>query len=63
MEPLLTLRDLAARWGIAYNTVNQRKFQGKLPEPDVTVERSPAWFVSTIEKYEEDNHGVGSGSA
>ena len=52
----LTLHDLAVRWGLKYNTILQRRHQGKLPEPDAMVGRTPAWLPETIEQWESNGH-------
>lgn len=54
---LLTLQDLADRWGTDYNTIKVWKHRGKLPKPDQVLGRTPVWKESTIKRM-EDNGGL-----
>lgn len=52
---LLTLKELAERWNVEYGTVRQWRARGLLPEPDLTVANSPAWYEKTIDTVEVVN--------
>lgn len=57
---LLSLQDLADRWGVSYDAVKMRKSRGQLPEPDLTFGKSPVWSEETIAKLEATNGHTGA---
>lgn len=59
--PILTYADLAERWGMEENTLRQWRFRGKLPEPDLVVGNSPAWYEKTIAELEAQDGQTGKG--
>ena len=50
---VLTMKDLAERWGKSYINIRVMRTRGKLPPPDLDLPHSPAWFVETIEAMED----------
>lgn len=58
---LLTLKDLADRWGEEYNTVKQWNHRGKLPKPDMILSGRPGWTEETIRNMEAQDGGIGTG--
>lgn len=59
MMALLTYDDLSERWGVKTATLMVWKHRGKLPEPDIIVGQSPAWYEDTIAKLEAQNGHTG----
>lgn len=57
---LITMRDLAERWGKSYGYVRLMRARGRLPEPDQIVAKSPVWYESTITELEDKNGHPGS---
>jgi len=54
-DPIYTLKDLAERTGIEYNTLRQWKLRGHLPAPTFTIGQSPAWSGKKIEDWLASN--------
>lgn len=50
-DPVYTLKDLADKTGITYNTLRQWKLRGRLPAPTYTLGQSPAWSGKKIEDW------------
>lgn len=59
-DPVYTLKDLADKTGIAYNTLRQWKNRGHLPKPTYTIGQSPAWTGKPIEEWLESNPQLGA---
>lgn len=49
-EPL-GITELAAMFGRKRRTVEAWRYQGLLPQPDVTVGQSPGWYPSTLRAW------------
>lgn len=54
---ILSYKDLSQRWGITVSTLRQWKQRGKLPDPDLLVGKSPAWYEETIQTMEDNGYG------
>ena len=50
VEPLLTVRDVAARLDVSTMTIYRWRAAGRFPAPDVAIGRH-RWLVSTIEGW------------
>lgn len=51
MNDLVALAEIAARLGVASQTVYQWRWRRKLPRPDLVVSGRPIWHWSTIEAW------------
>ena len=52
-RPLLTRKDIAARYGVSLRTVDRWHREGKLPAP--TWMRGPMWKPADLEQLENSN--------
>lgn len=62
-EKILSIRDLAQRYGRTPECVRQWLRSGRLPPPDVLIGKSPGWRPSTLERVERTVVTVGGVSA
>jgi hypothetical protein len=51
LPPLVGLREITNLFGTEHLTVNQWRYRGQLPEPDLTVSKTPIWRLSRIEQW------------
>ena len=58
-DSMLTVRDVAARLGLAVSTVQTDRRDGRLPEPDGLVGRVPWWRPATIDRWQAARPGRG----
>lgn len=58
-DSMLTVRDVAARLGLAISTVQTYRRDGRLPEPDGLVGRVPWWRPATIDRWQAARPGRG----
>mgnify|MGYP002741943758 CR=1 FL=1 len=58
-DSMLTVRDVAARLGLAVSTVQTYRRDGRLPEPDGLVGRVPWWRPATIDRWQAARPGRG----
>ena len=51
---LLTMKDLAERWGCSLQTITRRRNQGALPRPLFNADLASGfkWSLATIEAFE-----------
>lgn len=59
-DPVYTLKDLADRIGVEYNTIRQWKNRGRLPKPTYHIGQSPAWSGKPIEDWLASNPQPGT---
>ncbi|QGJ93478.1 excise [Arthrobacter phage Mufasa8] len=59
-DPVYSLKELADKTGIEYNTLRQWKNRGKLPEPTFHFGQSPAWSGKPIEEWLASNPKPGA---
>lgn len=50
-EPLLSSEQVASRANIAATTLKRRRAEGRVPEPDGWIGRTPVWRESTIDEW------------
>ncbi len=53
IEPLLTKADLAKILRVNSRTIDRMRSAGKLPKPDLLLERSGRWRAETIRRWIE----------
>ncbi|HEY8590206.1 MAG TPA: transcriptional regulator [Naasia sp.] len=58
---LLTLDEVAARYGWTIATARQYRASGVLPPPDAVFGRTPVWLPATLDVWERDRPGQGAG--
>ncbi len=46
--------SLAARWGLSTRTVDRRRDEGLLPQPEIFLGREPAWTLAAVEAAEAE---------
>lgn len=64
MTPRLwTMPDIAARLGVAHETVRSWLYRGQLPAPSGRVGQSPWWAPEVIEPWMEERAAQGEGKS
>ena len=58
-DSMLTVRDVAARLGLAVSTVQTYRRDGRLPDPDGYLWRTPWWRPETIDAWQAARPGRG----
>lgn len=56
---MLNLTEVAERRGVTYGRVVSDRSNGAMPEPDLTVGRTPLWLPETIDAWEAKRPGHG----
>lgn len=56
----LSMGEVAERTGLAESSVRTYRSRGGMPEPDVTIGRTPGWLESTIEEWAKSLPGRGA---
>lgn len=51
IEPLLTVRDVAAILKVSERTIRYWRSQGVMPEPDVVLKSTIRWRTATIDRW------------
>lgn len=57
LEPLLSVRDVAAVLGCTRRTVERLRSSGKFPGPDLRVGRMPRWRRETLTRWITEGGG------
>lgn len=60
-DQVIDSRGVAKMLGIAVGSVARYRNRGDLPEPDLMLGRSPGWYRTTIEAWQQTRPGRGSG--
>lgn len=58
-DSMLTVRDVAARLGLAVSTVQTYRRDGRLPDPDGYLWHVPWWRPETIDAWQAARPGRG----
>lgn len=58
-DPLLGVREAAARIGVQPRTISRYRARGELPHPDEVVSGRPRWRASTIDSWAQTRPGRG----
>lgn len=58
-DPLLGVREAAARIGVQPRTVSRYRARGELPHPDEVVSGRPRWRATTIDSWAQTRPGRG----
>lgn len=58
-DPLLSVREAAARIGVQPRTISRYRTRGELPQPDEVVSGRPRWRGSTIDSWAQTRPGRG----
>ena len=62
-DPLLSVREAAARIGVQPRTISRYRARGELPAPDEVVSGRPRWRGSTLDQWHENRPGRGRAAA